>query len=199
MTNGGVEVTRGSYLIRNGAAITVDPNFGTLPKADILVRDGTIQNIGADLEAGEHRRDARDALRQQESAHHREPDPERQPPVQGRQFAGGGRLCADGINRHVSILMGVYSWRKSVFLEGRLGRTAASSSPQRIDRRAPAIPRQLAHPQHCGGPAGDLQHAEDPLKVLLHGRLRHAELHRELSIRASRAREHEHDLRLPAE
>ena len=53
MTNNDVRGTRGSYLIRNGAAITVDPNFGTLPKADILVRDGVIQKIGAELEAGD--------------------------------------------------------------------------------------------------------------------------------------------------
>ena len=52
MINSGVEVTRGNYLIKNGAAITVDPKFGTLPKTDILVRDGAIQKIGADLEVG---------------------------------------------------------------------------------------------------------------------------------------------------
>jgi 5-methylthioadenosine/S-adenosylhomocysteine deaminase len=32
---------RGTYLINNGAVITVDPK-GTLPRADVLVRDGVI-------------------------------------------------------------------------------------------------------------------------------------------------------------
>ena len=31
---------RGSYLIKGGAVITVDPALGTMPKADVLVRDG---------------------------------------------------------------------------------------------------------------------------------------------------------------
>jgi 5-methylthioadenosine/S-adenosylhomocysteine deaminase len=39
----------GSFMIKGGAVITVDPNFGTLPKADILVRDGAIAEIGSDL------------------------------------------------------------------------------------------------------------------------------------------------------
>ena len=42
---------RGDYLIKGGAVITVDPARGTLPKADVLVRDGEISEIGADLAA----------------------------------------------------------------------------------------------------------------------------------------------------
>jgi len=53
MADDGAGVHRGDYLIRNGAVITVDPDRGTLPKADVLVRDGEIQEIGADLEAGD--------------------------------------------------------------------------------------------------------------------------------------------------
>ena len=37
---------RGSYLIKGGAVITVDPALGTLPKADVLVRDGVIVSVG---------------------------------------------------------------------------------------------------------------------------------------------------------
>lgn len=40
---------RGKYLIKGGAVITVDPALGTLPKADILVRDGVIAGVGRDL------------------------------------------------------------------------------------------------------------------------------------------------------
>ena len=36
-------VSRGSYLIKNGSVITVDPVLGTLPRADVLVRDGRIE------------------------------------------------------------------------------------------------------------------------------------------------------------
>ncbi len=43
-------VTRGAYLIRNGAVITVD-RAGVLPRADILVRDGRIEAVGPDLAA----------------------------------------------------------------------------------------------------------------------------------------------------
>ena len=39
----------GPSLIKGGAVITVDPNIGTLPKADVLVRDGAIAEIGSDL------------------------------------------------------------------------------------------------------------------------------------------------------
>jgi len=51
MADGNTGVPRGNYLIRNGAVITVDPNLGTLPKADVLVRDGTILGIGVNLVA----------------------------------------------------------------------------------------------------------------------------------------------------
>ena len=43
-------VARGTYLIRNGAVITVD-KAGVLPRADILVRDGRIEAVGPDLAA----------------------------------------------------------------------------------------------------------------------------------------------------
>ena len=36
-------VPRGTYLIKNGAVVTVDPALGTLPRADVLVRDGRIE------------------------------------------------------------------------------------------------------------------------------------------------------------
>jgi imidazolonepropionase-like amidohydrolase len=39
-------VARGVFLITNGALITVDPALGVLPRADILVRDGRIEQIG---------------------------------------------------------------------------------------------------------------------------------------------------------
>lgn len=42
---------RGAYLIRDGAVITVDRAKGVLPRADILVRDGTIVKIGHGLSA----------------------------------------------------------------------------------------------------------------------------------------------------
>jgi cytosine/adenosine deaminase-related metal-dependent hydrolase len=44
--------TRGAYLIRNGAVITVDATLGVLPRADVLVRDGAIAAIGPNLAAG---------------------------------------------------------------------------------------------------------------------------------------------------
>ena len=50
MANGGGE-SRGHYLIRNGAVITIDPHIGTVPRADVLVRDGAILEIRADLSA----------------------------------------------------------------------------------------------------------------------------------------------------
>jgi 5-methylthioadenosine/S-adenosylhomocysteine deaminase len=40
---------RGTYLIKGGAVITVDPAVGTLPKADVLVRDGVIAAVAPDL------------------------------------------------------------------------------------------------------------------------------------------------------
>jgi 5-methylthioadenosine/S-adenosylhomocysteine deaminase len=42
--------TRGHYLIRNGAVITVD-KAGVLPRADVLVRDGRIEAVGPALSA----------------------------------------------------------------------------------------------------------------------------------------------------
>src|SRR5262245_16379785 len=44
-------VARGTYLIKNGAVITVDPAQGVLPRADVLVRAGSIEAIGSDLAA----------------------------------------------------------------------------------------------------------------------------------------------------
>ncbi|HKA78654.1 MAG TPA: amidohydrolase family protein, partial [Xanthobacteraceae bacterium] len=43
--------SRGSYLIRNGSVITVDAALGTLPRADVLVRNGRIEAVGPDLAA----------------------------------------------------------------------------------------------------------------------------------------------------
>jgi 5-methylthioadenosine/S-adenosylhomocysteine deaminase len=42
-------VPRGTYLIKDAAVITVDPAIGTLPKADVLVRDGVIAAIAPHL------------------------------------------------------------------------------------------------------------------------------------------------------
>jgi cytosine/adenosine deaminase-related metal-dependent hydrolase len=42
---------RGSYLIKGGAVITVDRAVGTLPRADVIVRDGAIEAVGKDLSA----------------------------------------------------------------------------------------------------------------------------------------------------
>ena len=53
MANDGAGEARGDYLIKDGAVITVDPQRGTLPKADVLVRGGEIQQIGADLAAAD--------------------------------------------------------------------------------------------------------------------------------------------------
>jgi cytosine/adenosine deaminase-related metal-dependent hydrolase len=44
-------VSRGIYLIKNGAVITVDPALGVLPRADVLIRNGRIEGIGPDLGA----------------------------------------------------------------------------------------------------------------------------------------------------
>jgi len=41
--------TRGKYLIQNGAVITVDPDIGTLPRADVLIGNGVIEQVGEDL------------------------------------------------------------------------------------------------------------------------------------------------------
>jgi len=42
-------VPRGNYLIKGGAVITVDSVLGTLPRADVLVRNGRIEGVGPDL------------------------------------------------------------------------------------------------------------------------------------------------------
>src|SRR5262249_42369707 len=44
-------LSRGAYLIKGGAVITVDRTLGVLPRADVLVRDGRIEAIGPDLAA----------------------------------------------------------------------------------------------------------------------------------------------------
>jgi cytosine/adenosine deaminase-related metal-dependent hydrolase len=46
-----IQQPKGSYLIRGGAVITVDRAIGTLPKADVLVRDGRIEKIADGIEA----------------------------------------------------------------------------------------------------------------------------------------------------
>jgi 5-methylthioadenosine/S-adenosylhomocysteine deaminase len=46
-----VAASRGTYLIRNGAVVTVDSALGILPRADIFVRTGRIEAIGPDLAA----------------------------------------------------------------------------------------------------------------------------------------------------
>jgi 5-methylthioadenosine/S-adenosylhomocysteine deaminase len=54
MSNTNVEhvpVSRGTFLIRGGAVVTVDPELGTLPKADVFVRDGIISEVGPELAA----------------------------------------------------------------------------------------------------------------------------------------------------
>jgi 5-methylthioadenosine/S-adenosylhomocysteine deaminase len=48
---GSSEDSATSYLIKNGAVITVDPNLGTFPRADVLVRSGVIDAVGPNLEA----------------------------------------------------------------------------------------------------------------------------------------------------
>ena len=44
-------LTRGHYLIKGAAVITVDPALGVLPRGDVHVRDGRIEAVGADLSA----------------------------------------------------------------------------------------------------------------------------------------------------
>src|SRR5262245_41268163 len=48
---GAAAPVRGVYLIKNGAVITVDPVLGTMPRADVLVRDGRINAVGPGLTA----------------------------------------------------------------------------------------------------------------------------------------------------
>lgn len=45
------ELRRATYLIKNGAVVTVDPVLGVLPRGDVLVREGRIDAIGPDLSA----------------------------------------------------------------------------------------------------------------------------------------------------
>lgn len=45
------QADRGTYLIKDAAVITVDPQLGTFPKADVLVRNGVIEKVGPDLAA----------------------------------------------------------------------------------------------------------------------------------------------------
>ena len=43
----------GKLLIKDGYVVTMDPAAGDLPRADVRIRDGVIQEIGADLAAGD--------------------------------------------------------------------------------------------------------------------------------------------------
>jgi cytosine/adenosine deaminase-related metal-dependent hydrolase len=45
----GPSIARGTYLIKNGAVITVDPTLGVLPRADVLIRNGIIEKVGENL------------------------------------------------------------------------------------------------------------------------------------------------------
>jgi len=42
-------MARGVVLIQNGAVMTVDPALGVLPRGSVLVRDGRIEQIGAEI------------------------------------------------------------------------------------------------------------------------------------------------------
>ena len=53
MANASDRPQRGTYLIKDGAVISVDPNIGTLPQADLLVRDGVIISVGPALSAND--------------------------------------------------------------------------------------------------------------------------------------------------
>ncbi len=46
-----IQQPKGSYLIRGGVVITADRAIGTLPRADVLVRDGRIEKIADGIEA----------------------------------------------------------------------------------------------------------------------------------------------------
>jgi 5-methylthioadenosine/S-adenosylhomocysteine deaminase len=41
---------RGSYLIKNGAVLSVDRTVGTLPRADVLIRNGVIAQVGLNID-----------------------------------------------------------------------------------------------------------------------------------------------------
>ncbi|WP_394001949.1 amidohydrolase family protein [Luteimonas sp. WGS1318] len=45
----------GALLVRNGHVLTMDPQTGDLPRADVLVRDGRIVAVGPDLDPGDAR------------------------------------------------------------------------------------------------------------------------------------------------
>ena len=55
--------SREAFLIKNAAVITVDPQLGTLPRGDVLVSNGAIEAVGADLSAaGAQEIDATDMI-----------------------------------------------------------------------------------------------------------------------------------------
>ena len=58
----GTTVSRGNYLIKNGAVITVDPTLGVLPRADIHVTNGRIEAQSAVGSAAHPRRVAQARL-----------------------------------------------------------------------------------------------------------------------------------------
>lgn len=45
----------GALLVRNGHVLTMDPQTGDLPRADVLVRDGRIVAVSPDLDPGDAR------------------------------------------------------------------------------------------------------------------------------------------------
>lgn len=51
MTSKASAFPRGTYLIKGGSVISVDPMIGTLPKADVLVSSGAIISVGEELSA----------------------------------------------------------------------------------------------------------------------------------------------------
>jgi Amidohydrolase family len=46
-----VHPDQGEFIIRHACLLTLDPDIGDLPQADIHVRDGVIVNVGRDLQA----------------------------------------------------------------------------------------------------------------------------------------------------
>ena len=44
---------RGTYLLRGGAVISMDPTIDTLSRADVLIRDGRIESVGPELDAAD--------------------------------------------------------------------------------------------------------------------------------------------------
>lgn len=45
------QVERGTYLLRGGTVISMDPTIGTSERADVLIREGRIESVGPDLDA----------------------------------------------------------------------------------------------------------------------------------------------------